>query len=410
MMRSAIVGSRLALVVIAAIPLVSRAAPPVDVSGSYGGTLASRGGGPATASAALTQSGRSVSGTIVLELAAVEAAGAYRVTGRTSGRRVRVTGTSDAGARLFWRGIVKGSGIAGSARVRTAQGGRLVGTLTLARNDAAGGTTTTSCDAVYAQNQAFFDAQVLGQALVTCAQCHTAGGQAQATRLRVTPSDPLATARSTMLLVDRTNPAASRLIEKPLAILPHGGGQQIVPGSPREAILRQWIDLVAQAACTGTGGPGGPGDPYVQNCASCHGVDATGGAGAPDVRCTVPSRIVDAVRRGRGTVMPAFTTAELSGAGVQQIETYLAGLCSGAPADVFASNCATCHGATGGGGRNADGVGGPNIRCSEGSDFTEAVRFGGEGMPAFRELDAGAVSRLASWVRSLCSLGGGGGD
>jgi mono/diheme cytochrome c family protein len=397
--------------VTATVALVSRAALaalPVDVSGSYAGTISSRNQTPSTASGALTQTGRSVAGTIVLELTTTDQAGAYQVTGKTSGRRVRVSGTSSTGARLFWRGIVKSGVVAGTARVRSAQG-RLAGKLILTRNDVTGA-TATSCDAVYAQNQSFFDVQVMGQVLTTCAQCHTAGGQAQATRLRVTPADPLATARSTTLLVDRANPSASRLIEKPLAILPHGGGQQIVAGSPREAILRQWIDLVAQASCTGSGGPSGPGDVYVQSCASCHGADATGAAGAPDIRCSVPSRVVDAVRRGRGAVMPAFSTTELGGADVQHIESYLAGLCTGAPADVFASNCATCHGATAGGGRNADGVRGPNVRCSESSDFFEAVRFGSEGMPAFGDLGRNAVTQLASYVRSLCTLGGGGND
>ena len=85
--------------------------------------------------------------------------------------------------------------------------------------------------------------------LTSCTACHAPGLQAQATRLHVTASDPLTTARDVALLVDASNPSASRILEKPLNLVPHGGGMQLMAGSPQAQILEQWIDLVAQAHC-----------------------------------------------------------------------------------------------------------------------------------------------------------------
>jgi hypothetical protein len=87
---------------------------------------------------------------------------------------------------------------------------------------------------------------VMGRVLQPiCAACHVPGGAAQATNFRVTAGDPAATQASVALNVDMTNPPASRILQKPLNVLPHGGGQQIAPGSPEEQILSQWVTLVA---------------------------------------------------------------------------------------------------------------------------------------------------------------------
>jgi mono/diheme cytochrome c family protein len=108
--------------------------------------------------------------------------------------------------------------------------------------------------------------------------------------------------------------------------------------------------------------------------------------------------------------MPAFPTTDLPQDQLTLITDYLRSLCSGSGADLYASNCASCHGPTAGGGRNADGVFGPNVRCSEGGDLGEAVRGGAEGMPAFPSLAGSQLTKLGGYLRSLCSLGGGGGD
>lgn len=43
--------------------------------------------------------------------------------------------------------------------------------------------------------------------------------------------------------------AASRLHEKPLNLVPHGGGAQLVAGSAEAQIIAQWADLIAGAQC-----------------------------------------------------------------------------------------------------------------------------------------------------------------
>jgi hypothetical protein len=48
---------------------------------------------------------------------------------------------------------------------------------------------------------------------------------------------------------DAASPSASRILEKPLNVLPHGGAQQILLGSPQEQLITQWADLIAAAAC-----------------------------------------------------------------------------------------------------------------------------------------------------------------
>ncbi len=376
-----------------------------DLTGSYAGQLLiARKAQTAAAAGALTQSGRGLSGTVVLGMSDASLNGAYLVSGPMAGKHLRLVGANASGARLVWRGIATVDGVVGTARLRDPQG-HLRGKLTLTRYTST--STGTGCDAVFTQNQAFFTSQVMDQVLVsTCTACHVPGGQAQATRLQVMRGDPLATARSVALLVDAANPSASLILQKPLAAVPHGGGQQITPGSGAEQILRQWVDLVAGGQCVAPTGNTPAASLFAQNCAGCHGATGAGGAAGPDVRCAVRTLLADAVRRGRGQVMPALS---LSGAELTTIATYLAENCSGQPRDVYAANCATCHGATAAGGHNADGVFGPNIRCSEGGDFGDVVRFGGEGMPAFPSLKGGQIAALARYVLGFCGNGGGGG-
>ena len=101
----------------------------------------------------------------------------------------------------------------------------------------------------------------------------------------------------------------------------------------------------------------------------------------------------------------AFEHGKLDLTEVEAIAAHLAGLCSGLPGDRFASNCATCHGATAGGGRNADGVRGPNIRCTGANDFLEKLRFGDDAMPAFPELGSTGAGAVASFVQqNFCPL------
>ncbi|MGH7895092.1 MAG: c-type cytochrome, partial [Candidatus Binatia bacterium] len=300
-----------------------------------------------------------------------------------------------------------------------------------------------------------------------------------------TPNDPLATQASVALHVDVADPAASRILRKPLALLPHGGGQRIVAGSAEEQVLRHWVDLVAAGVCGGGSGGGGPPEQqlYGDNCASCHGSDARGLAGRPDIRCHV--KIHDPVRFGRGTgdgamppfdnltdadittlqgfltdlceasgrtghdlytsncsgchgadargvaerpnvrcaaditdavrtgrdhgAMPAYTTTELAASDVANVQTYLGGLCDAGgpqrPADLYLSNCASCHGPTGGGGTSSGGVHGPEIQCKSAGDISEKVRFGEENMPAFPSLSPADISAITAYVHASCAGG-----
>ena len=126
---------------------------------------------------------------------------------------------------------------------------------------------------------------------------------------------------------------------------------------------------------------------YAAHCAGCHGRDGSGTRRAPTVECAV--RVRDAVRRGRDTAMPPLPG--LTDAEVDAVQAHLASLCAKrgrTVRDVYAANCATCHGRDGAGGRDARWIEGPDIRCTAPADFTQAVVQGQGGMPAFPELAA----------------------
>jgi mono/diheme cytochrome c family protein len=389
--------------VIQALLILVVGAPPAgaDLTGPYAGqVVVKRPPQTLDVAAALTQTGRTVAGTVALG-GSSSFDGPYVVSGSGGARKFRVMGTNATGTRLVWRGIVTAGGTSGRIKLR-GQATRLKGKLTLARRTSVG--TGESCDAVFTQNQEFFTGQIMDAVLAPiCAACHVPGGQAQATRLTVMRGDPLATARSVALLIDAANPADSLLVRKPTAAVPHGGGQQVLPGSPAAQALEQWATLVTQAACQGAGGSDT--SLFAADCGSCHGSEGAGGTTGPDVRCAAPSLLADAVRHGRGTVMPRMAISDTD---LQTIRDYLDARCSHRPEDIYVANCARCHGATAGGGRNADGTSGPNIRCSD--EFAEALREGPDRMPAFPSFKATEVTRLGAWVRGFCGLGGGGDD
>jgi mono/diheme cytochrome c family protein len=104
--------------------------------------------------------------------------------------------------------------------------------------------------------------------------------------------------------------------------------------------------------------------------------------------------------------MPPFLPTELSDADVAGVQSYLDGLCAvsgpSRPADLYLSNCATCHGPTAGGGGSSSGVHGPDIRCTESGDFLEAVRQGDDAMPSFPRLTTTDVSSIATYAHGFC--------
>ena len=393
-----------ATVIVVLVVLGSVRPAPADLSGRYAGRVRlARRPKSAAVSAALAQAGPTLTGTLTLEVADPLAAGDYVVSGRARRRTFALRGTSAGGSMLAFRGRVGRNGrLRGTVRVRTSLG-RLRGAAVLVR----GGARPT-CGSAY-----FADSVMPAVMTPICATCHVAGGVAQATSFRVTAGDARATEASALAFVEPTAPAASRILEKPLGHLPHGGGQRIAPGGMEEQVLRQWVELVSAPACGGGGGGGGGGaggttgaELYASNCASCHGTDARGVGGRPDIHCS--KQIAGPVRTGRGAngEMPAFPN--LTDAEIAAVQAFLDGLCtidSASGAELYASNCASCHGSGAAGGRNADGVRGPDIRCKGTDEFLEKVTRGDGRMPAFPELPAPAIRRIADYAHGFCTGG-----
>ena len=84
-----------------------------------------------------------------------------------------------------------------------------------------------------------------------CPACHNLNGVASATRLHFPDADASADrveafGRSLAALVDREHPENSLLFRKPTRRVAHGGGVRIKPGSPEEAILTGWIQVLSR--------------------------------------------------------------------------------------------------------------------------------------------------------------------
>jgi hypothetical protein len=95
----------------------------------------------------------------------------------------------------------------------------------------------------------------MGRVLVPiCANCHVQGGIAQQTSLRVVAADPLTTQQGVALNVDTADPELSRILQKPLQAVPHGGGAQLQASSEEYQILAQWVNMVADGTHCGGGG------------------------------------------------------------------------------------------------------------------------------------------------------------
>jgi hypothetical protein len=235
------------LPVAALLSLATASVGRAQVTGSWEGQITSKKAAPVAAAAAVSQFGKFATGTVALDGDQTSMGGAYLVTGRATKKRITLKGTNPNGFKLVWAGRIRGTAMKGKARVK-GPGAKLVGTLALAENPPLA-SDGSSCDSVYDANQMLFDSQVMPQVFTTCATCHVSGGQAQAARFQVTPGDARATARAVATFVDSANPSGSRVRQKPLLLVPHGGGQQFADGSAEEMLLTQWIGLVAAAHC-----------------------------------------------------------------------------------------------------------------------------------------------------------------
>lgn len=157
---------------------------------------------------------------------------------------------------------------------------------------------------------------------------------------------------------------------------------------------------------------------YAEHCASCHGDDAEGAIGPPlTERELTEGAIRDVVTSGRGS-MPSFDgvlTSDGMSALVDFVETLAkpppGTAATAAGADLYAHQCAACHGADGRGSL------GPSLRTTqlEGSELRAAIVQGNATMPAFgfslesRELDV--ITEFVEWLkrtdRSIVTLRGG---
>src|SRR5262249_3119657 len=84
-----------------------------------------------------------------------------------------------------------------------------------------------------------------------CKACHVDNGIASGTRLHFpegdqSPAQIEAFGRSLSALVNRDQIEQSLLFVKPTNRIKHTGGKLIVPGSPQEAVLLDWIKYLAK--------------------------------------------------------------------------------------------------------------------------------------------------------------------
>ncbi len=211
-----------------------------DLTASYDGTLAlTKQADPGIVASGIMQAGAALTGTLAVNAEMPGVTGLYYVTGSLKKTKFKLGGSSDQGVVLAWKGKTSGTSLTGKAKLKSASV-HAKGTLTLTQR-----VSQPPVDPPVTCNNDFFTGQVMGSVLTICSACHVPGGAAEHTVFRVTMSDPIATQASVDLEIDKADPDHSRILEKPLEILPHAGGQRLVPGSPEEQILRQWVHLVA---------------------------------------------------------------------------------------------------------------------------------------------------------------------
>jgi hypothetical protein len=225
---------------VGAVALVALAAGSAraDLTASYDGSLNGPRGAISLAGV-LNQASAAVSGTLAVDAANPAAAGLYWVNGTVRGKSLALSGTNANGTRFKWRVVVKNENVLrGPAKLKGA-GVKMNGSLVMTRRTVEPPTSAT-CES------AFFTGQVMGRVLQPiCANCHSAGGAAATANFRVTAGDALATQASVDSHIDKANLADSRILRKPLNLMPHAGGAQLAAGSEEYGILEQWVNLVA---------------------------------------------------------------------------------------------------------------------------------------------------------------------
>jgi hypothetical protein len=228
-------------IIVLGVTLATPAPVQADLTASYDGTFTlAKQGEDAIVASGLMQAGTSLTGTLAVNATTAGVTGLYYVTGSLKKTRFKLSGSSDTGVVFGWKGKATDTSLTGKAKLKSGSV-HAKGTLTLAKRN-----SQPPVDPPPTCNSDFFTGQVMGSVLTICSACHVQGGAAEHTTFRVTMNDPLATQASVALQIDMNDPDHSRILEKPLTILPHAGGQRLVAGSPEEQTLRQWVNLVAQ--------------------------------------------------------------------------------------------------------------------------------------------------------------------
>ncbi|MFE9690165.1 c-type cytochrome [Micromonospora sp. NPDC005806] len=162
---------------------------------------------------------------------------------------------------------------------------------------------------------------------------------------------------------------------------------------------------------------------YLEQCASCHGPQGRGSQRGPSLIGVGPAAVDFQLSTGRMPVSqevpqarrrePVFSADDISalvghvatfGGGGPQIPRVAPGnVVSGR--ELFAGNCAPCHGATGSGAVLTNGWSAPPLYDASATQIAEAVRVGPGLMPAFpgQVLTDQQVDDLTSYVRRLRS-------
>lgn len=164
---------------------------------------------------------------------------------------------------------------------------------------------------------------------------------------------------------------------------------------------------------------------YLEQCASCHGVRGQGSQQGPSLVGVGPAAVDFQLSTGRMPVSrevsqarrrePVFSAGDISalvdhvgsfGGGGPRIPRVTPGdVVSGR--EIFAANCAPCHGATGSGAVLTNGWSAPPLYDASATQVAEAVRVGPGLMPAFpaQVLTDQQVDDLTSYVRRLRTEG-----
>ncbi|SIR51438.1 c-type cytochrome [Micromonospora avicenniae] len=160
---------------------------------------------------------------------------------------------------------------------------------------------------------------------------------------------------------------------------------------------------------------------YRQHCASCHGEQGQGSQRGPSLVGVGPASVDFQVGTGRMPIPdempqprrdePVFSADEIAalvdhvasfGGGGPQVPRVVPGDLP-AGREIFAANCAPCHGATGAGAALTDGRDAPPLYEASAVQIAEAVRVGPGLMPVFpsQVLTDQQVDDLTTYVRRL---------